>query len=422
MTDPWDARWHVERKHDKPSGQGVSYRVVDRADGTPGFLKTLRRPRDTRARKRFRREATAYETLNNPGLPRLLSHNAGDWRDDNTPLYMVLEFIPGSTLGDHVHRNGPCDAEVAAACVDRIAETVGHCHAEQVVHRDLKPDNVMLRGGDLRAPVVVDFGLSFNAEPDGPEDITRVGEEVGNRFLRLPEHASGGRDPVSDVTQIAGLLLYVLTDQQPRVLVDEHGLKPHQRPAAAAALTAAVPGRLLLRLQSLFDCAFTTHAVHRFQTTDELRAALAAALAPDTDEEPDYQALLAHAREITNAPTRATNTRDAARLTAFLAAATKALRNTAEQLSLSTTQSGQRVEARAEPPYGGTSLGLGFPGAGEAILVPYRFELRHPDVVALADETEIWRGTEERDPELADAVCRAAVAQFVAANGQHRSA
>lgn len=67
--------------------------------------------------------------------------------------------------------------------------------------------------------VWVDFGISFNHTED--DDLTRVNEEVGNRFLRLPEHAPRGSSPVSDVTQLAGLVLWVLTGVEPRALQDE---------------------------------------------------------------------------------------------------------------------------------------------------------------------------------------------------------
>jgi serine/threonine protein kinase len=66
-----------------------------------------------------------------------------------------------------------------------------------VTHRDIKPANVALRNDDITKPVLVDFGLSFN--DSDADDLTRVGEEVGNRFLRLPEHAFGERGAASDV-------------------------------------------------------------------------------------------------------------------------------------------------------------------------------------------------------------------------------
>ena len=78
----------------------------------------------------------------------------------------------------------------------------------------------------------MDFGLSFNdAEED---DLTRVGEEVGNRFLRLPEHATGGRGAASDVTQLAGILIYSVSGCEPRVLLDKEYKMPHQRLPARA--------------------------------------------------------------------------------------------------------------------------------------------------------------------------------------------
>ena len=172
----------------------------------------------------------------------------------------------------------------------RRSATIETCHRDGVVHRDLKPSNIILRNGEAAYPVVVDFGLSFNNDT-AVGDVTRVGEEIGNRFLRLPEHAVGGRDPVSDVTKLAALFLYCITNIEPRVLVDELGEKPHQRPRIVAALSEQLTGQRLLALQALFDRSFDTRLAERFQTVQEFRAALEEVLTmPEVSD--DYDGLM----------------------------------------------------------------------------------------------------------------------------------
>jgi eukaryotic-like serine/threonine-protein kinase len=82
-------------------GQGISFgaRAAD-GSGPRVFIKTLRpnRVRDLRARRRFKREVGAYETLADLGLPRLLDHNAETWEDRRTPMYMATELIDGVNL------------------------------------------------------------------------------------------------------------------------------------------------------------------------------------------------------------------------------------------------------------------------------------------------------------------------------------
>ena len=109
------------------------------------------------------------------------------------------------------------DVDTGLACVKELASVLNRCHENDFTHRDLKPANIVLRNSDITTPVLVDFGLSFNnAEEDNP--LTRLNEEVGNRFLRLPEHRRGGRAPASDVTQLAGIFFYIITGHEPRVL------------------------------------------------------------------------------------------------------------------------------------------------------------------------------------------------------------
>jgi eukaryotic-like serine/threonine-protein kinase len=97
---------------------------------------------------------------------------------------MILEWIEGLSLRQKVDQDGRVSLQDAVACVTAIGKVLAECHAVGVAHRDIKPANVMLRRGTLSAPVLVDFGLSFNDTQ--LDDATRA-EEVGNRFLRLPE-------------------------------------------------------------------------------------------------------------------------------------------------------------------------------------------------------------------------------------------
>ena len=196
-------------------GQGESFLAEPRhGSGPPVFVKELRKYQNAEARKRFRREVAAYGTLDHPGLPSLIEDNSGEWESRKVPLYLVLECVNGEDIGTWMRERGPMSVEQAVACLARITEIVAYCHSEDVLHRDIKPGNVMLRDSDPLNPVLVDFGLSFTKTPEELGDVTRFDEEVGNRFLRLPE-AWSNRNPISDVTQIAGIFFYALTGLEP---------------------------------------------------------------------------------------------------------------------------------------------------------------------------------------------------------------
>jgi eukaryotic-like serine/threonine-protein kinase len=192
MPAGWEEHWRKLPGKNFVGGQGRSF-LAESRDGTGQivFVKMLIRHRDGRARGRFRREAVAYETLPpESGIPRLTAHNADAWEGPDE-LYLVLERISGQTLSDWMSSRSAMPPDEALACVLALAETVALCHAEGVLHRDIKPANLMLRDGDPHQPVLLDFGLSFNDRE--PLDITRVNEEVGNRFMRLPEHSFARR-------------------------------------------------------------------------------------------------------------------------------------------------------------------------------------------------------------------------------------
>lgn len=395
MKSKWESSWTKVPGGGKSGGQGTSSVVARKGDGSSkGFLKVLTKQRDGQARKRFAREVVTYETLEHEGIPRLLEHNGTHWNEAATDLYLVLELIEGPTLAELVRRDGPMATPSAFVCISILAGIVGYCHNQYVVHRDLKPRNVILRDGEVARPFVIDFGLTYNDLVEGVSDVTRVGEEVGNRFLRLPEHASGGRSYVSDVTQLAGLLFFVLTGIEPRVLIDEAGDKPHQRAESTANLAGRFEGRQLLRIQSLFDKAFDIRLPERFQSTRELTMALNAVTSPTSDE-PDYPSLMSRLDEVAGQPERAQLAANNERLQACLRIAMSVVTALAERKSLERTQTGHQVDAWAATPCGETRLAMAFPSHPEKTLVTYRFELRGPkEIVFLADGVERWRGTD----------------------------
>ena len=153
----WEFRWRRDSTAPFYEGQGVSF-VATATDGSGrrAFIKTLRRPTSITARRRFRREAVAYETLDGLGPPHLIEHNAELWADGHTPLYMAIEYIEGITLPALIVQQWTVGADAALVCARELAEVLNRSHQNGVVHRDIKPANVVVREADITRPVFVD--------------------------------------------------------------------------------------------------------------------------------------------------------------------------------------------------------------------------------------------------------------------------
>ena len=411
---PWDERWAREGRGRFQGGQSVSFSAIARDDSSVrAFVKTLRQDRlkDARARGRFRREAVAYETLAGLGPPRLLDDNADTWRDLGGPMYMALEYIDGVDFQKIIQRNGAVGVEDAMACTRELAVVLHRCHQNNVTHRDVKPANVVLRNNDVAAPVLVDFGLSFNDADE--DDLTRVGEEVGNRFLRLPEHAFGERGSASDVTQLAGVFVYILTGLEPRVLIDQSGLKPHQRPEGRAALATLLDGRRLLRVMSVLDKAFATELSVRFASAPDLIDALERAMEADHDGGDDLEQLLAQVGEFAERRNLPALHARREKLRAWLRTVESTVQQFATANGLERSQTGFSAQATADEEWAETRLAVGVAGNRDHNFVLYRIESRGPgDYVLHADGEQIWRG-DSVDQAFTDAVTTVAAQRFL---------
>lgn len=285
-SQPWDEKWEIV----KPiggGGQGDTF-LVKPKDSTilsQNFvLKKLKNQKDPERRKRMHREVAALSTLDCPGIPRLIESNSHQF-DSDVQLYMIGEFIEGKTLSQFLEYPAkPMKIGDAIALVLKLLETLQYCHNLGIVHRDIKPDNIIIRHNNIADPVVIDFSISFNESDADGTILTEPGQQLGNRFLALPElqvNSSMQRDPRADITQCCGILFFAIAGSPPVTLLDHEGRMPHQRPESQKALSKS-PSDLLAKVNGIFDRAFGTHIDYRWQSIPELQQALIACL--DTNQ------------------------------------------------------------------------------------------------------------------------------------------
>lgn len=303
MTEWTDARtwseWEIVRSLGQ-GGQGIVSQARNNVSGNEGCIKTLKSQKDTERRARFAREAIAYDTCKHEAIPRLLQSNALHHESLEHKLFIVTEFVPGDTLAKRIDTSGPITLMNAAPLLVSLLTTLTYLHQEGWVHRDIKPDNIILRDDDIGLPVLLDFGLSFREGVTSSFD-TEVGQELGNRFLRLPElsvNSETKQDARSDIAFAGGILFYVLTGTIPATLHDERGRMPHQRPAALERLTSG-GGREAMMLLGFFDRAFNPNPLGRYGSAQDMLKAfndiLAAIQQPGSDDNADdLEFIVAH--------------------------------------------------------------------------------------------------------------------------------
>jgi WD40 repeat protein len=129
-------------------------------------------------------------------------------------VYVVMDLVEGATLQERITRAGPLPEAEAARVVREVAGAVAHLHGHDLVHRDLKPDNVLLSG---RRPLLTDFGLLLDLSGEA-ERLTRTGVSLGTPGYWAPEQALGQREQAGVSTDVYGLgaILYgCLTGRPP---------------------------------------------------------------------------------------------------------------------------------------------------------------------------------------------------------------
>jgi serine/threonine-protein kinase len=157
--------------------------------------------------ERFKREAQSAAALSHPNIVQVYDRGETEYGTS----YIAMEYVPGGTLKERISSSGPPEPEVAASLAAQIAEALGAAHERGVVHRDIKPQNLLLTGSeDVK---VADFGIARTASA---ATISQTSVVLGTASYMAPEQALGEpATPKSDLYSLGVVLYEMLTGKLP---------------------------------------------------------------------------------------------------------------------------------------------------------------------------------------------------------------
>src|SRR6266516_1688325 len=239
-------------------------------------VKTLREDlaRDATFQARFRREAQSAASLNHPSI--VAVYDTGeDMSEPSHVPYIVMEYVDGRTLRDLLRDDRRLMPERALEITDGVLRALDYSHRAGIVHRDIKPGNVMLnRQGEIK---VMDFGIA-RAIADTQATMTQTAQVIGTAQYLSPEQARGERvDARSDLYSV-GCLLYELLTGRPPFTGDSPVSIAYQHVREAPIPPSAVDPELPAWADAIVLRAMEKDPADRYQSAADMRSDIQRAL------------------------------------------------------------------------------------------------------------------------------------------------
>ena len=227
--------------------------------------------------ERFQRETRAAARLEHPNI--LPIHFVGEGEG---LAYYAMPFVDGMSLGELLKRSGALPPERALAIIIPILDALDHAHKAGLLHRDIKPDNIMLDTARGR-PLLVDFGIARRLDSDAGAGLTQTGLVIGTPHYMSPEQALGDPNlgPGSDLYSLGCVLFQMVTGSPPfdgessQQIVGQHIADP---PPAATDVNPKVPREMS---DVILRC-LEKRPANRFRSAGEVIAALESDKQPST--------------------------------------------------------------------------------------------------------------------------------------------
>ena len=264
-------------------GMGAVYRAVDRQSGDAVAIKAahIDPRRSATARTllmRLRREARVLSRLNHPRIVRVRGVGTIESEDLH---YIVMDLAPGVPLGQLLRQRGRLETPLALSIADQVLAALGAAHELGFVHRDVKPQNVLVALSEVEGAAqvectLIDFGIVKSVRhtdvPNGDEERTRPGATIGTPTYMAPEQLSAGEiGPPTDVYAVGVLLYRMLAGEAPFVGTSAEVVAGHLRdPAPPLPVTLDVPDAV----RHAVSVALRKRSEDRFADAGEMKGAL----------------------------------------------------------------------------------------------------------------------------------------------------
>jgi serine/threonine-protein kinase len=214
--------------------------------------------------ERFRREAQSAANLNHPNIVAVY-----DWGRAGTTYFIAMEYVQGRTLADMLHARGRLTADQAADVAIEVAGALAFAHQSGVVHRDVKPANILIANtGQVK---VADFGIARAVNSGAEDNLTQTGAVMGTATYFSPEQAQGAQpDPRSDLYSL-GIVLYEMVCGQPPFIGDSQVAiaykQVHEAPRPLNQIVPEIPRQF----EAVIAKCLAKNPDVRYGTASELR-------------------------------------------------------------------------------------------------------------------------------------------------------